>query len=683
MPDDGNLRHFAIQACHAYSHALPYLHGYQISEAGRMFKKYPKSTALRGVMLAASMLLLGNWSAHSAQARVHATTPATPTGLRATPGNASTTLIWSASGGATRYHVKRSAISGGPYTQIAAPTATSYRDAPLTNGTTYYYVVSALRSGRESGNSAQVSVTPAGSAAIPAAPTGLAANPGNASVILRWSASAAATSYHVKRATTSGGPYTQIAAPTSTSFTDTTVSNSTTYFYVVSALDSAGESANSAQVSAAPVASNPVPAAPTGLAATAGNSLVALSWSASSGASSYHVKRATTSGGSYTQIGAPTSATYTDSSLSNGTAYYYVVSAVNSAGESANSAQVTATPTAAVAVNGVSVSGLHVSGNQILNSQNQAVALHGVNKSGTEYMCVGGPLVFDGPSDANSVAVLQSWAINIVRLPINEDCWLGINGAAVGGTAYQNAIIAYVNLLTAANISTIIELSIVAPGTTLASPQTPMPDADHASAFWTSAANTFKVNSSVIFDLFNEPYPDSNQDTAAAWACLKNGGTCPGVPYQAASMQSLVNAIRATGSTNVIMSPGVQYTNVLDQWLANKPTDASGNLVASWHSYANQVCGTQTCWDSMVKPVLQSVPLIAGEIGEGDCQDIYINPLMTYLDANGGNYLAWAWDTYSCTGFPSLISDYNGTPTAFGLGYRDHLLILDGQTPPN
>ena len=171
-----------------------------------------------------------------------------------------------------------------------------------------------------------------------------------------------------------------------------------------------------------------------------------------------------------------------------------------------------------------------------------------------------------------------------------------------------------------------------------------------------------------------EPYPASNQDTAAAWSCLKNGGTCPGVAYPTAGTQSLVNAIRATGSTNIVMVPGVQYTNVLDQWLTYEPTDPSGNLAASWHSYANQICNNQSCWDSMIKPVMQSVPLIVGELGESDCADTYINPLMSYLDTNGGNYLAWAWNTYDCSSFPSLITNYDGTPTAFGAGYRSHLL---------
>ena len=305
------------------------------------------------------------------------------------------------------------------------------------------------------------------------------------------------------------------------------------------------------------------------------------------------------------------------------------------------------------------------------------MALRGVDKSGAEYECLYSATVFDGPSDAASVAVLKTWNINIVRLPVNEDCWLGINGVQIGGTAYQTAIVNYVNLLTASNMAAIIDLQWAAPGTTVADQLTPMPDADHAPTFWTSVANTFKGNGSVIFDLFNEPYPDNNNNSIAAWNCLLNGGTCSGVPYTAAGTQTLVNAIRATGSTNIVMVPGVQYTNVLDQWQQYRPTDPANALVASWHSYADQICNTSSCWTSQIKPILAGSPLIAGEIGERDCADTYIKPLMTFLDNNGGNYLAWAWNTYDCSSFPALISAYDGTPTAFGQGYHDHLQELN------
>ena len=177
----------------------------------------------------------------------------------------------------------------------------------------------------------------------PSTPTGLTATAGNQQVALTWNASSGATSYNVGRATTTGGPYTTISSPTTTSYTDSNVTNGTTYYYVVSATNSAGTSANSSQVSATPVAP---PAVPTGLTATAGNQQVALTWNASSGATSYNVGRATTTGGPYTTVSSPTTTSYTDSTVTNGTTYYYVVSATNSAGTSANSSQVSATPSA-------------------------------------------------------------------------------------------------------------------------------------------------------------------------------------------------------------------------------------------------------------------------------------------------------------------------------------------------
>lgn len=89
-----------------------------------------------------------------------------------------------------------------------------------------------------------------------------------------------------------------------------------------------------------------IPAAPTNLGATAGNAQVSLSWTGSTGATSYNVKRATVSGGPYTTVGTATSGSFTNTGLTNGTTYYYVVTAVNSAGESGNSNQASATPTA-------------------------------------------------------------------------------------------------------------------------------------------------------------------------------------------------------------------------------------------------------------------------------------------------------------------------------------------------
>jgi hypothetical protein len=168
-------------------------------------------------------------------------------------------------------------------------------------------------------------------------------------VSLNWNASTGATSYHVKRSTASGSE-TQISAPGSNSFTDTGLTNGTKYFYVVSAVNSGGESANSSEVNATPTAPAVPPPTPTGLQATAGNAQVTLSWNASTGATSYNVKRSTANGGPFSAtLASPAVTNYMDTAVTNGTTYYYVVSAVNASGESANSAQASATPTGPVA----------------------------------------------------------------------------------------------------------------------------------------------------------------------------------------------------------------------------------------------------------------------------------------------------------------------------------------------
>ena len=189
--------------------------------------------------------------------------PAAPTNLSATAGNQQATLIWTASGGATSYNVKRGTASGGPYTTVGSPAGTTYADTSLTNATAYYYVVTAVNAAGESGNSNQATATPAAAPTAPAPPLNLTATAGNQQVSLAWTTSTGATSYNVKRAATNGGPYTTVASPAGTSYTDTTVTNGTIYYYVVTAVSASGESANSNQASATPSATPPAPAPPT------------------------------------------------------------------------------------------------------------------------------------------------------------------------------------------------------------------------------------------------------------------------------------------------------------------------------------------------------------------------------------------------------------------------------------
>jgi len=273
------------------------------------------------------------------------TPPATPTNLVATAGNAQIGLTWTASSGATSYNVYRSTTTGTETSIATGVTSASYTNTGLTNGTKYFYKVAAVNAAGTSAQTAEVSAIPV--AGVPATPANVVATAGNAQVGLTWSASSGATSYNVYRSTTTGTETSIATGVTSASYTNTGLTNGTKYFYKVAAVNTGGTSALSAEVSAIPAAPT-VPATPTGLAATAGNAQVALSWSTSSGATSYNVYRSTTTGTETSIATGVTTASYTNTGLTNGTKYFYKVAAVNAAGTSALSGEVSAIPAAAV-----------------------------------------------------------------------------------------------------------------------------------------------------------------------------------------------------------------------------------------------------------------------------------------------------------------------------------------------
>ena len=331
---------------------------------------------------------------------------------------------------------------------------------------------------------------------------------------------------------------------------------------------------------------------------------------------------------------------------------------------------------------------LHVSGNHLVDTAGHVVTLHGVDRSGAEFACIQNTGLFDGPVDQTSVTAMTSWHINAVRVPLNEDCWLGTNGvnSAYAGANYISAIRTYVALLEKNGLNVILDLhwtdgvytgsSSGCSGATAVC-QKPMPDAAGAVPFWTSVASTFKGDDAVVFDLFNEPYPErATGSETSGWNCWLNGGTCPGIGYTVAGMQSLDNAVRSTGATNVVMLGGLAYSNDLSQWLSYKPLDPTGNVAASWHSYNFNSCSSSSCWSSQLSPVLAKVPLVTGELGENDCAHGYLDSLLPWLDTAGASYLAWTWNTWNCASGPALITSYDGTPTAFGAGYKAHLASL-------
>ena len=304
-------------------------------------------------------------------------------------------------------------------------------------------------------------------------------------------------------------------------------------------------------------------------------------------------------------------------------------------------------------------------GNALLDSSGRVVQIHGVNYAGTEYACIQGSGIFGGPTDSAAIRAIASWRVNAVRVPMNEDCWLAINGipAAYSGANYKQALVNYVNLLNQNGLYAILDLHWNAPGTTKATSQQAMADRDHSVTFWSQVASTFKGNNRVIFEAYNEPHPD--------------GGTCAGVTFEAAGMQEIVSAIRATGATNVIALGGVGWSNTLTQWLTYKPADPLNNLVAAWHVYSWNGCSNVTCFNNTVAPVAAAVPVIATEIGTDTCNAPFMDTLMNWLDTKRIGYTAWVWDTWgtACSSI-GLISTWSGTPTTYGQIYKAHLALL-------
>jgi fibronectin type 3 domain-containing protein len=263
-----------------------------------------------------------------------------PTNLQAVASSHQVALSWTATG-AAYYNVYQDGFL------IASPTTDSFTVTGLANGELHNFKVSSVNGMGES-TASVVSATPT-ETIPPTVPTGLIATPGANTVSLTWNASTDNDSikgYNIFQ----DGVKINSSLVTSTSFTVSGLTNGTMYSFTVSSMDpSSNESAQSAVATATPEAPVSAPNAPLNLTSTGGNADVELSWTASDGATSYNIKRSTTSGGPYTQVvSSVTSTTYSDTSVTNGTTYYYVVTAVNSGGESANSNEASATPTAPV-----------------------------------------------------------------------------------------------------------------------------------------------------------------------------------------------------------------------------------------------------------------------------------------------------------------------------------------------
>jgi endoglucanase len=337
---------------------------------------------------------------------------------------------------------------------------------------------------------------------------------------------------------------------------------------------------------------------------------------------------------------------------------------------------------------------IKVKGNTFVDQNGKTFQMRGVNVSGLESVAIQGWSVSDPWGGMKpDWSALQAWKVNSVRLPLNEASWLGYtcvdsNGATLDpdpGKNYRATVAQTVTEANAAGLYVILDLHWSAPGTICPTDQNWMADTDHSIAFWTSIADTFKANPAVIFELYNEPVLT---DSTAGWNVWLNGGAQTTVrpgggktyAWTSAGMQQLLEAVRATGATNVVLCGGVSYSNVLTSFPSHIPVDPISQLGAAWHVYSFNIYvdpspGTSTT--NMLAAVSANVPLAITEVGDTDgagATGSFVKKILTFADSTGYSYFGWTWNDWGQSS-NDLILDSSGTPTiGFGTYFKQHLI---------
>jgi hypothetical protein len=344
------------------------------------------------------------------------------------------------------------------------------------------------------------------------------------------------------------------------------------------------------------------------------------------------------------------------------------------------------------------VRGSSSSPGHITNGSGNVVQLHGVNIGGTEYMCTQGTDVFYAfTPDQGTMDTLKSYNVNAVRVPLNEQCWLGVNGlpTITGGAAkYRQTITDYVHLITQNGMAAILDLHVASPGTMKGTNfEIQMADNDHSTMFWSQIGAAFANDSATIFDLYNEPNGN------LTWSCWAGGctlttncvaGQCGSVSYQVAGMKTLLQAVRGAGAQNVVMMAGLGFSSDFSSWVASVPSDP--NIVASWHMY-DDIIGCPSCptpaqtqsQASVDKVISAGYPVIMSEVGisaatsPSSASKTWLSGVLNLLVSQGQGFTAYEWGTPGDD--PALLNTASSdgskvTLTAYGTAYTGDIAGL-------
>jgi endoglucanase len=331
----------------------------------------------------------------------------------------------------------------------------------------------------------------------------------------------------------------------------------------------------------------------------------------------------------------------------------------------------TATGCAAATTKHVAPGGYYVSGNSVCTASGEAHLFHGVDRPSLEWSPSGEQL------SASDFQLMAGWKANIVRIALNQDFWIAASPMA--NPNYAATVDTAVKWAEQAGMDVILDLhwsDAGVLGSCKTNCQQLMADTNSI-GFWADVAGRYKNDGRVLFELYNEPHD-------VPWNVWKSGWMTSG-GWMAAGMQQLYDAVRGAGADNLVVIGGLNFAFDLSGVPSNR---ISGyNITYATHPYGGSSDKGPSAWDSGWGFLTKTDPVIVTEFGDGaDCSgqsyspsiNTYVSAVITYADQHAANWTAWAWYNGGCS-FPSIISDWSGTPTPPGMIVKTALI---GYTDP-
>ncbi|KIG15207.1 Cellulase [Enhygromyxa salina] len=290
--------------------------------------------------------------------------------------------------------------------------------------------------------------------------------------------------------------------------------------------------------------------------------------------------------------------------------------------------------------------GYYVKGNKIYDANHQVHVFRGVDRPSLEWDPNG-----EGISSAD-IDLIASWNANVIRVAINQGFWL--EGSVVYNSGYRERVDELVQWSKAAGMDVILDLHWTDRGNLSEVPAQQRMADQNSRALWQSVAARYKDDGRVFFELYNEPHDVS-------WPVWLNGGDS-GDGFEVVGMQELYDTVRDAGADNLVLVGGLRYAYDLSGVPDHRVEGY--NIVYTSHPYDfgdKQPAGWTDDWGFLA----DTDPIFITEFGSFDCDAGYSQQLIDYAEQRGLSWSAWAWYPGGC-GFPGLIEDWSGTPSATG-----------------